>query len=122
MRRMVSGFAAAVLGCEALYALFLCSGIVETWVVGRSEFEGLHLRAFAICIGWTAACLWVARSAVRLPRKPSAAHRWSLLAMAALHLLLAIPLLDFQNQLIPYWLIAVGALLVLLSAQRAPSR
>lgn len=42
--------------------------------------------------------------------------------MAALHLLLAIPLLDFRNQLIPYWLIAVGALLVLLSVQRAPSR
>ncbi|KQV04706.1 hypothetical protein ASE03_10395 [Kitasatospora sp. Root187] len=118
----MSGFAAAVLGCEALYALFLCSGVVEKWVVGRSEFEGLHLSDFAIYIGWTVLCFWVARSAVRLPREPSAAHRWRLLAMAALHLLLAVPLLDYQNQLIPYWLIAVGALLVLLGAQRVPSR
>ncbi|MER8184907.1 hypothetical protein [Kitasatospora sp. NPDC094015] len=120
MRKTVSGFAAAALWSEALYTLFICAGITMEWVVGRSEFEGLHLREFALCIGWTAVCVRVGRSAVRLPRNPSVASRWGLLTMAAVHLLLAVPLFSYRNPLIAYGLIAVGALLVVVGVQRAP--
>lgn len=114
MRKTASMLAAAALWCEALYALFLCAEIVDKWVVGRSEFEGLHLRAFAIGLCWMAMCVWAARSAVRLSKKPSAVYRWSLLATAAVHLGLAMLLVDgYQN-----WLLGAGALLVVIGVQR----
>ena len=113
MRRTASVLAAAVLCCEALFALFVCGLIVCEWVVGRSEFEGLHLRVFALALCWSAMCFWAARNAVRRPKSPSAAHRWGLLVAAAAHLGLAVPLTGFRN-----WLLGAAALLMVLGVQR----